>query len=430
MAPVLAALALIIVGLVAFIVVTRRRNLAAINRLAQHLGRDTMPLGNVVDGVDNLIGWNARVQETSEEQSSLLGQLGAALSAIDQGTVICDADGEEIFRDATAEGFASARHGDALVEAAIAGGLERARRGQTLDEEVELFGPPRRVLIVRCRPLLQAKTVIGAIAIVEDVSEVIRITEMRRDFIANVSHELKTPVGALSLLAETASDEPDPEVLRTLAARMHRESYRLGHIIDDLLDLSRIERDSSREYRSVSVAEVVSESISAVATVADEREIELVCSTPLDDAGPQVFGDQAQLISALQNLLENSIKYSDAESSIELRVGSSDDEVTIVVEDHGMGIPQTDQERVFERFYRVDRGRSRTTGGTGLGLSIVRNVAQNHGGSVSVVSREGEGSTFTLSLPREVERSEEAGGGGGQDGAETRTGRSAGEDHE
>lgn len=398
-----AVLALAVLGLVAYLIVDRRRNLAAVKRLAAHLGRDHTPIASVVDGADSLISFTSRSQADSDEQESLLSQLAAALSAIDQGTVICDRDGIEIYRDDTAAQFASARHGDALVESSIAAALERARRGNSIDEEVELFGPPRRVLMVRGRPLVESAELIGAIVIVEDVSEAIRVTEMRRDFIANVSHELKTPVGALSLLAETASDEPDPEVLRSLNERMHRESFRLGNIIDDLLDLSRIERDSSDKYRSVAVADVLSESVSAVSTLAAERDIAVVCSTPIDpDDGPRVFGDQSQLTSALQNLLENSIKYSDDGSSIDIRVGSSDQEVTIVVEDHGLGIPQADQQRIFERFYRVDRGRSRASGGTGLGLSIVRNVAQNHGGSVDVMSREGEGSTFTLSLPRDA----------------------------
>ncbi|MBW3645453.1 MAG: hypothetical protein KY441_08120 [Actinobacteria bacterium] len=214
-----------------------------------------------------------------------------------------------------------------------------------------------------------------------------------------MGHELKTPVGALGLLADTIASEDDPAVTRRLAERMAGEAVRVGRIVDDLLDLSRIEAEEAprREPVPVPVHAVVAEAVERARPLAGARRI------AIDAAGlPRhhiVRGDRGQLVSAVVNLLENACKYSDEGSTVEVRSRSAGATVEIDVRDSGIGIPARDLERVFERFYRVDPARSRQTGGTGLGLSIVRHVATNHGGDVRVASREGEGSTFTLRLP-------------------------------
>jgi two-component system sensor histidine kinase SenX3 len=204
-------------------------------------------------------------------------------------------------------------------------------------------------------------------------------------------------VGALGLLAETLLAEDDPAVARRLAERMLAEAFRVGRTIDDLLELSRIEADEAAAREDLPVRRLIGEAVDRVRGAAEQRDIRIEVDEP--PARLEVRGDRRQLVSATYNLLENAVKYSEAGSSIQVRARTDGRWVDLAVQDHGMGIPRRDLERVFERFYRVDRARSRETGGTGLGLAIVRHVANNHAGEVRVDSREGEGSTFTLRLP-------------------------------
>lgn len=235
---------------------------------------------------------------------------------------------------------------------------------------------------------------------VDDVSERRRLDATRRDFVANISHELKTPVGAIGLLAETLMAEPDREVAERLADRIVTEAFRLDRTIEDLLVLSRIEGAEGQLRETVLISSVVHEVVERIAPAAEHAGIVLNVSEINDDLA--VAGDRRQLTSALYNLLDNAVKYSDRGDSVEVRAVLHGMRVSIEVQDHGIGIPKPDLERVFERFYRVDQARSRTTGGTGLGLAIVRHVAANHDGDLQVDSRLGEGSTFSLSLPRSV----------------------------
>ncbi|MGH9183391.1 MAG: sensor histidine kinase [Acidimicrobiales bacterium] len=326
-----------------------------------------------------------------------VARLDRALEAIPQGVVICDEDGREVFRNWVAAGFAGARHSEALVEAAIQDGLGSALAGTSRRRELDLLGPPRRQLVVSSVPLDDGSRTTGAAVTIEDVSERRHLEAVRRDFVANISHELKTPVGALGVLAETIVAEDDPTVSRRLAGRMTGEALRVGRIIDDLLELSRIEAEESPKREPVAVQVLVGEAVERVWPLARSRRIIL----DAEDVSccHSVRGDRRQLVSALGNLLENACKYSDEGSNVEVRSGSDGTWIEVSVHDHGIGIPARDLERVFERFYRVDRARSRETGGTGLGLSIVRHVATNHHGEVGVASVEGQGSIFTLRLP-------------------------------
>jgi two-component system sensor histidine kinase SenX3 len=289
------------------------------------------------------------------------------------------------------------RHGDALAAQAVDELLAATAPGASEERTLELYGPPRRTLNVRTQSIDNGQRALGVIAVIEDVSERRRLEEVRRDFVANVSHELKTPMGALGLLAETLLAETEPAVSQRLAQRIHTEAFRISRIIDDLLDLTRIESEESPPREPVLVNLVMAEAAERVRAAADQRNVDLT----LDEPSPPVavLGDRRQLTSAVYNLLENAVKFSYEGGVVECRGWTEGDDVLISVSDKGIGIPARDLERVFERFYRVDHGRSRSTGGTGLGLAIVRHVAQNHHGTVQVDSREGEGATFTLRLP-------------------------------
>jgi len=232
----------------------------------------------------------------------------------------------------------------------------------------------------------------------EDRTESYRLDDVRRDFIANISHELKTPIGAVGLLAEamgTASD--DPEQVRRFAKRLTKEAERLARITQEIIELSRLQAaDAISKPDLVDIDHVVASAVDQNHVAADAHRITLRSG---GDKGAQVYGDEALLVTALHNLVANAIAYSPDGSRVGVGVSANDGIVEIAVTDQGVGIPEEDRERVFERFYRVDQARSRHTGGTGLGLSIVKHVVQNHGGDVRVWSQPGHGSTFTLRLP-------------------------------
>jgi two-component system sensor histidine kinase SenX3 len=328
-------------------------------------------------------------------------RLARALDGVADGVVVVDVDGDVLYRNEVADRFHEARHSDAVAEELIGRLLDRALAGETAERELPLFGPPREVLVVRALPLMLGERSVGAVAFVHDVTELRRVESVRRDFVANVSHELKTPIGALGLLAETVSTADDPAVVVSLSEQILREADRLARIVDDLLDLSLAEAQEAPTRDRVPVRVLLDEALERVRPLALARGIPLREERP--DEALVVTCDAGQLVSAVTNLLDNAIKYSDEGASVDVRAypegGAGPDRVSIEVRDHGIGIPTTDLERIFERFYRVDKARSRATGGTGLGLSIVRHVVQAHGGEVGVESREGDGSTFRLVLP-------------------------------
>jgi two-component system sensor histidine kinase SenX3 len=327
----------------------------------------------------------------------LASQLRAALDLVEDGVIVCDETGEIIFRNTTAESHLGLTSNAVLAEQAIREALQLALQGETPERTLELIAPAQRRLVIRAFPLRDPSQRPGAVAIVQDASDRHRLEAIRRDFVANVSHELKTPVGALSLLAETLDGEDDPEVVDRLAKRVAAEAERLGRIIDDLLDLSRIEANEAPKREMVPLTVIVGQAVELLRSVAASSDVQLEVDDPPRHLA--VPGDRRDLVSAVSNLVDNGIKYSERGSLVQVRVSAEADAVEIAVIDQGIGIPARDLERIFERFYRVDRARSRLTGGTGLGLSIVRHVAVNHSGSVRVASREGQGSTFTLRLP-------------------------------
>ncbi len=235
------------------------------------------------------------------------------------------------------------------------------------------------------------------LAVIDSIAEERRIDAIRRDFVANVSHELKTPVGAMSLLVEALTGETEPEDRDRLSDMLQREAKRVEDIIDDLLELTRLE-EGERETEKVKVSKLVAKSVDKVRTFAEGMRVQVAVAGDAGDEKIEV--DRRAVVRALTNLIDNAVRYSEADQQVTIAVEVRDHVVAISVQDDGVGIPRAELERVFERFYRVDRARSRETGGTGLGLAIVRHVAENHGGRVLVESKPGDGSTFTIELPR------------------------------
>lgn len=265
--------------------------------------------------------------------------------------------------------------------------LPRTQRSPAITLDLELTSLPDRSVLVAG----------------EDRSAYERFTETRRDFVANITHELKTPIGAIMLLAEAieaAAD--DAEAVGEFAGRMHTEAVRLNDLVSDILALSRLQAEEPLLLADrVSVDEVIEASLQRSRAQAAARQVTVTVG---GERGLWVLGDARQLETAVSNLIENAITYSEADARVTVTARADSDAISIKVTDNGIGISQADLERVFERFYRVDTGRSRASGGTGLGLSIVKHVAAAHGGDVTAWSRPGQGSTFTLRLPREREQ--------------------------
>jgi two-component system sensor histidine kinase SenX3 len=238
----------------------------------------------------------------------------------------------------------------------------------------------------------------NVLLLVDDRTEAHRLDETRRDFIANISHELKTPIGAISLLSEALQDASDsPEMVKKFSGDLHRESKRLGSLVKEIIQLSRLQSaEVASNAKLVELHEVVNEAVELNKHSAEARKVKIGVDAP---TGVFVFGDHSMLVTAVRNLIENAITYSDDNSQVGIGLAVSQNIAEIAVTDSGVGISAEDQKRIFERFYRVDPSRSRQTGGTGLGLSIVKHVAHNHRGEVAVFSKPGIGSTFTLRIP-------------------------------
>jgi two-component system sensor histidine kinase SenX3 len=333
------------------------------------------------------------------------------MSALDHhptGVVITDAQSHVLLKNRSAQALAGT-HEAILIDAAVERHIATAIAGENGNEVVDLYGPPRKVVVLTSRPLADG----GAVVFIDDISERRRLDQVRTDFVANLSHELKTPIGALSVLAETLADEaafdpPHPDTVARLVDRITMEADRASRTLDDLMELSLIEVGGETAFEPVRLADVVKAAVERVTELAVQRAITIsvldsVLDPVADGSGTAdalvIDGDRRQLISAVGNLVENAVKYSNCGGQVQVRFRRADPWIEITVVDEGVGIPQRDLDRIFERFYRVDRARSRDTGGTGLGLSIVRHVAHNHGGEVFVASVEGEGSTFALRLP-------------------------------
>lgn len=357
------------------------------------------------------IGWVARRQQLYDKgvirrrKVSELPALEIPSGVLDLLQII-DAEflvlapGEVVLRSSTHSGALGLVREGRLVSDPILALVRAVRRSRQYQEgTVELprgpIGEGTHDLLVRVSPLGERGLVV---VLIFDDSEYRRLDAIRRDFIANISHELKTPIGALSILSEAvlgASD--DPQAIVKFATRMQTEAKRLSDLVQEIIDLSRLQDDDPlKNAKVLKLADLISEAIDGSRMAAEARNISL-SFTQLGDF--EVLGDRRQIEMAVSNLVENAINYSPDGTRVAVALRKQDALAEISISDQGVGIPEKDIERIFERFYRVDPARSRATGGTGLGLSIVKHVVNNHGGDISVWSVEGAGSTFTIRLP-------------------------------
>jgi two-component system, OmpR family, sensor histidine kinase SenX3 len=359
--------------------------------------------------------------ETDEEppggKHGLKGLGRKGLDSLRVGVVVLDADDNPVLVNPAARAMGLLRSGGVPGTIAahpilrtLAGHVRRTgvRREVELDLPRGRAGAASAPLGLHLRAVALNSTHVAVEA--ADVTESHRLARVRRDFVANVSHELKTPIGALQLLAEALLDatelpaaavgeEQSEDLLaaRRFAERIHHESARMGRLVNELLELTRLQgAEPLPTPEPVAVDWVIAEVIDRTRTTASAKKIDIVYTGP---KGAMVYGSDSQVATAVTNLVENAIAYSGADTKVSLALRQNDDWVEIDVADQGIGIAPHDVDRIFERFYRADQARSRSTGGTGLGLAIVKHIATNHGGRVAVTSTVGGGSTFTLRLP-------------------------------
>ncbi|CAM5352371.1 MULTISPECIES: sensor histidine kinase [Streptomyces] len=338
-----------------------------------------------------------------DSNAALPPGVDTVLSVLSSSAVVLDESDSVVKASSAAYALGLVRGGRLAVEPMLNMARDTRRDGEIRQVELDL---PRRgtgrgdTLAVSARVAPLGSRLV--LLLVEDLTEARRIEAVRRDFVANVSHELKTPTGALSLLSEAVMDaSDDPEAVERFAGRMQIEATRLTNLVQELIDLSRVQNDDPLEdAEPVKVETLVAEAIDRCRQQAGSKQITMASAGA---EGLTVWGNRGQLVGALGNLVENAVNYSPAHTRVGIaarRLASpGGDLIEIAVTDQGIGISEKDRERVFERFYRVDPARSRATGGTGLGLAIVKHVAASHGGEVTVWSSEGQGSTFTLRLP-------------------------------
>jgi len=345
------------------------------------------------------ISRRGRVVQLPDDGPELPQGATDVLSVVGRAYVLLDGVDGVVRANPSAYAYGLVR-GHSLVHTALVELVHGVRRDGVIEEgEFELprgpVGQGSIVVHVRVAPLGGEHILLLA----DDRTEITRTAAMRDDFVANVSHELKTPVGAVSLLAEAIdSAADDPTAVHRFAGRLDTESRRLAALVQDIIELSRLQgTDVVVRGAEVDMRDVVDEAVDRTALLAQERDVTVSVG---GDEAALVFGDADLLMTACRNLIDNAIKHSPAGTAVGVGVRCRDGLVSVAVTDRGPGIPEEDQERVFERFYRVDNARSRATGGTGLGLSIVKHVASNHGGEVTLWSRPGQGATFTLRLPQ------------------------------
>ena len=340
---------------------------------------------------------------TTQQPARLPPGIASVLSVLSSSAVVVDSNDRVLRASAAARAFGLVK-GDRLMVSELAALARQVRRdGEIREGEFEVpvprFGGRTTSFAVRVAPLGGAVGGGGLVLVLaEDQTESRRVDEVKRDFVANTSHELKTPVGALALLAETIEDAADDaEAVRRFAGKMRQEAQRLTNLVQDLITLSRIQAvEPVPDPRPVDLDTVVAEALDRCRMKANARGIAL---TSLGSRGLSVLGDEDLLITALRNLLENAVAYSPERTRVVISTKTAEGHAELSVADQGIGIPERDLERIFERFYRVDPARSRATGGTGLGLAIVKHVMAAHNGRVTVRSVEGAGSTFTLFIP-------------------------------
>ena len=333
------------------------------------------------------------VHQLSEDEFQSLSRINATMDALPLGVVVMSSDGTNMWSNSAADILFTPQSDDHIMFVdSLEGLLREALNGTIGQTELEFGEDVVRTIEIATVALADG----GAAAIVEDVTQRLMIDRVRTDFVANISHELRTPIGAISLMAENLIAEMGESESARLAEIILNEVTRLNETVNDLLDLARIEFDGLSKRESIHTARVIDEAVGRIRSAALAKSVMIVVE---DNPDMSVIGDRAQLVSAVGNLIDNAVKYSDQGSIVKVEVQRAEGRMLISVADNGPGIAAEHLGRVFERFYRVDDARSRGTGGTGLGLAIVRHIALLHGGDASVTSEVGVGSTFTLSIP-------------------------------
>ena len=342
--------------------------------------------------------FNEKRQIEPDAVSAPIVPLGAdaVLSVLSSSVILIDDSDTVVKASAPAYALGLIRD-DRLAIAGLMDLVRQVRRdGEVREREftLEMRRTAPLHVMARVAPLNSRLIVVLA----DDHTRERRLESIRRDFVANVSHELKTPIGAIQLLAEAVGEaKDDPEAVERFSARMHTESERLTRLVQQIIDLSRLQQDVLSEDSSVlKVGDLIDEACEHSQTEAERKNI-IIASNFEPDLF--IYGDRAQIHAAVSNLVENAVTYSPEDSKVSITAKAIAREINITVTDHGIGIPDEELGRIFERFYRVDPARARATGGTGLGLSIVKHVAASNGGRVTVWSKPGHGSSFTLVLP-------------------------------
>ena len=326
-----------------------------------------------------------------------LTQLMEVLDLLTIGVIVVDRKSDRKLRNNAAASMTGVRYVDILIDQAVDEMIAQVEQTGPGDRILEAIAGTTRFLQIWGYKLDQQRIVVT----VENITAQSRIETVQTDFVANLSHELKTPIGAVAALADSLSGETETEVVWRLAERIVSESHRMARIVDDLLDLSRIEFSGTEDWTEVDLAPVLMEVVGINQHAAKRQGLGLsLTGAPKLD----VLGDRSQLVSSMSNLVDNAIKYSEPGGIVSIESSIVGQEVVVAITDHGIGISKQHQDRIFERFYRVDKARSRATGGTGLGLSIVRHIVLEHGGTIEVESEEGIGSTFTVRLPHVVRK--------------------------
>ncbi len=323
-----------------------------------------------------------------------------ALDLLPIGIVIVDLKQDRRVRNNAAAAMTGVRYVDILVDQAVDAMIDEIKVAKSGKRILEAVAGTTRYFKISGQSMDDQRGIVT----VEDITEKSRIDTVQTDFVANLSHELKTPIGAVAALADSLNGETQTEVVWRLAERIVTESHRMSRIVDDLLDLSRVEFGGTEEWTDIDLAAVLVEVVSTNQYAAKRQGLGLSLT---GSSELLVRGDRSQLVSVFSNLVDNAIKYSEIGGVVNVNSAVKDDEIVLSVTDYGIGIAERDQKRIFERFYRVDKARSRATGGTGLGLSIVRHIVLEHGGAIDVRSEEGVGSTFTVRLPRVVVKTKE-----------------------
>ncbi len=330
---------------------------------------------------------------TAKAPEDQLERFMDALDLLPIGIVIVDLKLNRRVRNNAAAAMTGVRYVDILVDQAVDAMIDEIKIAKSGNRILEAVAGTTRYFKISGQAMDDQRGIVT----VEDITEKSRINTVQTDFVANLSHELKTPIGAVAALADSLSGETETEVVWRLAERIVTESHRMSRIVDDLLDLSRVEFGGTEEWTDIDLATVLVEVVSTNQYAAKRQGLGLSLT---GSAELLVRGDRSQLISVFSNLVDNAIKYSEIGGIVNVSSTIKGEEIMVSVTDHGIGIAERDQKRIFERFYRVDKARSRATGGTGLGLSIVRHIVLEHGGAIDIRSEEGVGSTFTVRLPR------------------------------